>query len=150
MCGMLTHHTESITDPHLGKEYCPMDGNLYQYWKGMAPSFEAMFSQERIYVSGCIHTETVGKMHSILRPKAVYIVLVRDLAERSWSAYNYWCDMNTDLLGTGGSWTTPGMYRSPGIIDEMLKYSNYPVHLPHASVYPCVSRISLTPSRLCG
>jgi hypothetical protein len=113
MFGMLTHHTESITHQQLGKEYCPTEGNLYQYWKGMAPSFEAMFSQERIYVSGiniiynthihtiytyiipltalsihtytgCIQTETVVKMHSILRPKALYIVLVRDLAERMW------------------------------------------------------------------
>jgi hypothetical protein len=140
MFGMLTHHTESITDQQLDKEYCATDGNLYQYWKGMAPSFEAMFSQQRIYVSGCIQTETVVKMHSILRPKALYIVLVRDLAGRMWSAYNYWCDPKEDLRCRGGDWTTPGMYRSPGMFDEMLKSSNYPLHLSHDSVYNCATQ----------
>jgi hypothetical protein len=35
-------------------------------------------------------------MHRILRPKAVYAVLTRDLSERMWASYNYWCDVDTE------------------------------------------------------
>jgi hypothetical protein len=45
----------------------------------MAPSFEAMFKQEMIYVLGCNEIGLLGKMHRILTPKALYVVVVRDL-----------------------------------------------------------------------
>jgi hypothetical protein len=140
---LLTHHAD-ITDQNLGKEYCPKEyegGGLYNYWKGMAPSFEAMSKQDKIYVSGCIHTSAVALMHSILKPKAVYIIIVRDPAERMWAAYNFWCDGSTEKVCNGKfDWTSPGMYRSPGMFDETLKALNYPNFQPRLR-YPnsCVS-----------
>jgi len=138
------HHTESITKlAGPNKEYCPHSEGLYRYFTGMAPSFDEMYRQERIVVNGCISPPQLVPIHRILAPKAVYVFSVRDLPQQRWSAYNFWCDAYSDMVCTAGHWTAAGMYRSPGMFDELLKAANYPDQHPANRPGSCTSMNAL-------
>jgi len=121
-------HHESISQlTRQNKEYCPRDEGLYHYFRGMAPSFDDMYRQERVVINGCISPAQLAPIHRILAPKSMYVFIVRDLPQQRWSAYNFWCDLYLDeVCNVKNYWTATGMYRSPGMFDEMLRAINYP------------------------
>jgi len=112
---------------HLGKEHCPSTG-LYDYFKSMAHAFEGMFAQKNVMAIGCINPDMLMLIHRLIAPKAVYVFSIRDLPQQRWSAYNFRCDIYTDKDCTGvhDDRAGQGMYRSPGMFDEMLKSENFP------------------------
>mmetsp|Transcript_25741 Transcript_25741/g.56970 ORF Transcript_25741/g.56970 Transcript_25741/m.56970 type:complete len:398 (+) Transcript_25741:165-1358(+) len=111
---------------HLGKEHCPSTG-LYDYFKSMAHAFEGMFAQKNVMAIGCINPDMLMLIHRLIAPKAVYVFSIRDLPQQRWSAYNFWCDLYLDeVCNVKNYWTATGMYRSPGMFDEMLRAINYP------------------------
>jgi hypothetical protein len=114
------HHDSISQLTRQNKEYCPRGEGLYHYFRGMAPSFDDMNRQERVVVNGCISPHEIMPIHRILAPKAVYVFSVRDLPQQRWSAYNFWCDLYLDEVCNGkNDWTATGMYRSPGMFDEV-------------------------------
>ena len=58
-------------------------------WFRSLPRF---IDNEEVFIDGCIDTYENMKIRWLLRfPNTFYIMLLRDYADWSWSAYNYWC-----------------------------------------------------------
>jgi hypothetical protein len=82
-------------------------------------------------VNGCLQTKSVMMMRQYLQrlDDSKIIFLLRDPADWSWAAYNFWRrSEHIDALPSGGpekSWThSSTQYRSPEHFHEMLKGGN--------------------------
>ena len=102
------------------KEYCPRKITFYDYFNGFA------YSPNKIGVNGCLDTNLAIKLHQILQPTAAYIIMVRDLPERVWAVYNFWCIQTHENCGTDSTWTNLSFFRSPKHFHELLLSANYP------------------------
>ena len=116
------------------KEYCLNSRTYFKYFKGF--SNQASINGN-IVVNGCIHTPDENIVHKILQPEAIYILMVRQLADREWASYNFWCNPGVDKDCMGGKWSKSGMYRSPELFHEMLLAAQYP--LSTVDQYKCSS-----------
>ena len=134
MCGtstiyeMLAKHDAHILPAHKNKDYCPK-GSLYEYFKGFSSLYSLDQRERRVHINGCSDTQLVAKIHAILAPRAaVYIIAVRNPAERTWAAYNTWCTTSPSAVCPEG-YMDPifPWYRDPIMFDQLLRAANYPL-----------------------
>ena len=121
-----TEHATQIKRAHGEKEYC-VHTLYFNYLKEFAPLYNVKRGEPQYaYVNGCINTGQVTNLHRILSPKAAYVMIVRDLPERTWAAHNFFCYAATGDIcsATGVGWTRVGNYRDPLLFDQMLSAAN--------------------------
>ena len=70
--------------------------------------------------------QEVVHMHEMLKPKTVYIIMVRNLSDWMWSGYNFWCRPSFGEDCALGGWTKRGMHRSPTHFHELLMNDSNP------------------------
>ena len=131
MYSFLTNQN-GLEQAHQHKEYCPRQTTLYEYFNGFS------YKPHAISVNGCLDTEVVQNLHKILQPKAAYIIMVRDLAERIWAAYNFWCiptHENCDPAMFG--WTNKNFYRSPHHFHELIMDAYYNKYSKDSDLWGC-------------
>lgn len=112
---LLTSHPD-LYRAHPRKEYCIVQRTYYdylQYFQGATRQ-----SNHRLLVNGCIRTAETTRIHQLLRPRATLAIdIVRDVADRAWSAYNFYCDLKYEpqnCTGIEAGWAVPGIHeRSP-------------------------------------
>ena len=104
------------------KEYCLRTSNYYDYFLEF-PHKPALNGQ--FFINGCIYTNMNVEIHNLIKPQSIYIVMVRDLSERMWAAYNFWCRSIIDKNCGEYKWIKYGMYRSPEDFHETLMKANY-------------------------
>eukprot|EP00600_Ochromonadales_sp_CCMP1393_P002975 CAMPEP_0174981428 /NCGR_PEP_ID=MMETSP0004_2-20121128/15886_1 /TAXON_ID=420556 /ORGANISM="Ochromonas sp., Strain CCMP1393" /LENGTH=449 /DNA_ID=CAMNT_0016233175 /DNA_START=89 /DNA_END=1435 /DNA_ORIENTATION=+ len=111
------------------KEYCLVHirerAKYYAYLKGFVDGYKP--SGASINVNGCLLETDLILLHNLLRPRAAYLLSIRDLPTREWAAYNFWCDTQLDLYcNAKHDWTGQHMFRSPEMFEQLLRYVNYP------------------------
>jgi hypothetical protein len=135
MCGMstlyqfLVMHDSHISATSKEQDFCPKNRDGYlSYFRALRPLYENYRSDTRmVYINGCSSSSMLLHLHKLLRPRTVYLLSIRDLAERSWSAYHSWCTSSTSskcpqhYMNSIYSW-----YRSPEMFDQMLISANFP------------------------
>ena len=102
------------------KEYCLGTTTYYKYLSQF-PHKPALHGE--FYINGCVFTSMNAELHALLQPQSIYILMVRDLADRMWAAYNFWCNPVVDSNCTD-TWVHRGMYRSPSDFHETLMKAN--------------------------
>jgi hypothetical protein len=66
--------------------------------------------------------ESPRQIFELLKPKSLKaLIIMRDYAERAWSAYNFWCEPRIDAKCEKlGQWVTKDHYRSPEMFHELI------------------------------
>jgi hypothetical protein len=122
------------------KELCPNSFVVWHYFdffKRLTPAYESRHLEKKYHVNGCIHEVQNLVLHYILEPKTVYIMMVRNLVEQMWGAYNYWCKGSFENICKGGYKSTKGMYRDPVMFDQLLIAANYELHISYDFIKSC-------------
>lgn len=118
------------------KEYCiGKNQTVFEYLSGF-PHPDKVPPGHYI-VNGCIRVdEMFVSIYQLLAPRAALFFSVRNLADRQWAFYNYWCSDEFDINCVDASkQVNDGMYRSPEMFDELLKSSAHIYSRPF--VLPC-------------
>jgi len=132
------HPHLAVTDAK-AKELCPNSivvSLFFDFFKRLVPLYKERHSK-KYHVNGCIHEVQNLVLHYILEPKTVYIMMVRNLVEQMWGAYNYWCKGSFENICKGGYKSTKGMYRDPVMFDQLLIAANYELHISYDFIKSC-------------
>jgi hypothetical protein len=122
------------------KELCPNSfvvRHYFDFFKRLTPAYESRYLEKKYSVNGCIHEVQNLVLHYILEPKTVYIMMVRNLVEQMWGAYNYWCQGIFENFCKGGYKSAKGMYRDPVMFDQLLIAANYELHISYDFIKSC-------------
>jgi hypothetical protein len=132
------HPHLAVTDAK-AKELCPNSivvSLFFDFFKRLVPLYKERHSK-KYHVNGCIHEVQNLVLHYILEPKTVYIMMVRNLVEQMWGAYNYWCKGSFENICKGGYKSREGMYRDPVMFDQLLIAANYELHISYDFIKSC-------------
>jgi hypothetical protein len=116
---------------HKGKEYCQRQQQpLFDYLSGFPTPEQSNAS--KFMVNGCIHLDKMYiSTQQLLEPNTTNFLIVRDLAERQWAAYNFWCyasiDIECNRTAPYWGWVQPGMHRSPEMFDGLVRSFDNPL-----------------------
>jgi hypothetical protein len=121
---------------HKTKEKCPKD-SVFSFLRGLSNAYHPKGSLA--VINGCINTKLTLMLHQLLSPKTAYVFMVRNVADRAWAAYNYWCIPSADGNATGscvpGAYTQKETVRSPEIFDEWVHGGKHYQCSTYESVY---------------
>lgn len=128
---LLFARNPAVLAANVNKEYCiESQQTVFSYLSGF-PSPEELIEKSFI-VNGCMRQDNLYvAVHRMLAPKTALIMSVRDMADRQWAAYNYWCSTEYDInCDDPGREAKVGMYRSPELFDQLLKSTEHVLSRP--------------------
>jgi hypothetical protein len=71
---------------------------MWKYFQWLATEDKiALSNKNMLVVSGCLQITVFNLMMTVLRtPKTSVLLMARDLAEKEWAGYNFWCSESID------------------------------------------------------
>ena len=114
--GFLELHPSTIGTRH--KEYCIRGNeNLVDYLRGLPGPQEI---NGKVLISGCLLFETLREIVRLKPDSLKVLIIIREFAERSWAAYNFWCYPEVETCEKDSDWATKNNYRSPEMFNEIV------------------------------